>query len=399
MITRLKVDGFKNLMGVDIAFGKFNVVTGANGVGKSNLFDVIRLLSCLPKQDLGSAIKLIRGSERSATNLLFQKETSKTIRISVQTTEQSESVKYDAFIGVRFGRVVLLNEALFNLKTNALVQPDTDETGDLFEKSFLLEATPNRAIQFTRQWLSSLRVINLAPEDMRQTDSMNDPSYLGDTGLHLPAALLRLSNKVDLNLLSERLFELTGEIKEVRPRSSEDIESIWIEVRGPDGTWHNARALSDGTLRFLALAVLWLDPEATGVFCIEEPENGIHPSKIPALMRLLQDIAAKPNCQVIVNTHSPALVAQTSAEDIIVVYPTQRTEADGTRYQIPCFAGLKGTWREDMHMPVATISQVMDYLDPVPQRYIDEPLRLLDRQDAREIVERRRAHTWELAED
>jgi predicted ATPase len=43
--------------------------------------------------------------------------------------------------------------------------------------------------------------------------------------------------------------------------------------------------------RFLALAVLELDPEAQNLLCLEEPENGIHPERIPAMLKLLQDIA------------------------------------------------------------------------------------------------------------
>ena len=45
MLTRLIVDGFKNLVGADVRFGPFTCVAGVNGVGKSNLFDAIRFLS------------------------------------------------------------------------------------------------------------------------------------------------------------------------------------------------------------------------------------------------------------------------------------------------------------------------------------------------------------------
>ena len=57
MITRLQVDGFKNLVDVDIHFGKFNVITGANGVGKSNLFDAINLISRISREPF-SAVRL-----------------------------------------------------------------------------------------------------------------------------------------------------------------------------------------------------------------------------------------------------------------------------------------------------------------------------------------------------
>ncbi len=52
MLTRLKVSGFKNLVDVDVRFGPFTCVAGANGVGKSNLFDAIRFLSAIADRPL-----------------------------------------------------------------------------------------------------------------------------------------------------------------------------------------------------------------------------------------------------------------------------------------------------------------------------------------------------------
>ena len=52
MLTRLRVSGFKNLVDVDVRFGPFTCIAGANGVGKSNLFDAIALLSALADKDL-----------------------------------------------------------------------------------------------------------------------------------------------------------------------------------------------------------------------------------------------------------------------------------------------------------------------------------------------------------
>lgn len=60
MLTRLKVSGFKNLVDVDVRFGPFTCVAGANGVGKSNLFDAIRFLSAIADRPLIDAAKAIR---------------------------------------------------------------------------------------------------------------------------------------------------------------------------------------------------------------------------------------------------------------------------------------------------------------------------------------------------
>ncbi|MEL6903292.1 MAG: AAA family ATPase, partial [Cyanobacteria bacterium J06606_4] len=60
MLTRLRVSGFKNLVDVDIRFGPFTCIAGANGVGKSNLFDAIRFLSLLADRPLNEAALSVR---------------------------------------------------------------------------------------------------------------------------------------------------------------------------------------------------------------------------------------------------------------------------------------------------------------------------------------------------
>src|SRR5208282_4223214 len=69
MLTRLKVNGFKNLVDVDVRFGPFTCITGANGVGKSNLFDAIAFLSALADKPLIDAAKSIRDDEGRASDI------------------------------------------------------------------------------------------------------------------------------------------------------------------------------------------------------------------------------------------------------------------------------------------------------------------------------------------
>src|SRR6185436_13432970 len=61
MLTRLKVNGFKNLVDVDLSFGPFTCIAGANGVGKSNLFDAIAFLGSLADKPLLDAALSVRG--------------------------------------------------------------------------------------------------------------------------------------------------------------------------------------------------------------------------------------------------------------------------------------------------------------------------------------------------
>ena len=64
MLTRLKVNGFKNLVNVDVRFGPFTCIAGANGVGKSNLFDAIMFLSALAEKPFLDAAKSVRDDDR-----------------------------------------------------------------------------------------------------------------------------------------------------------------------------------------------------------------------------------------------------------------------------------------------------------------------------------------------
>ena len=86
MITRLQIDGFKNLRNVDIRFDAFTCVAGGNGVGKSNLFDAIRFLSALAdEKKLGEAARTVRDENdkgADAKAIFFQMPSGKLSKVS-----------------------------------------------------------------------------------------------------------------------------------------------------------------------------------------------------------------------------------------------------------------------------------------------------------------------------
>lgn len=79
-----------------------------------------------------------------------------------------------------------------------------------------------------------------------------------------------------------------------------------------------ATRLSDGTLRYLSLIAVLLDPEPPPLICIEEPEIGLHPDAIPQIAELLRDASTR--TQLLVTTHSEMLVDSLSdtPESVIV---------------------------------------------------------------------------------
>jgi hypothetical protein len=163
-------------------------------------------------------------------------------------------------------------------------------------------------------------------------------------------------------------------VRKIRVDRDEKRELLTLMMTGSDGTELPARALSDGTLRFLALSVLELDPETPGLICLEEPENGIHPDRIPAILQLLQDIATDPNepadksnplRQVIINTHSPSVVMAVPESSILLAKP-EKDIRDGKEFSKVIFACLPNSWRvkADLDQPTVTKSEMLAYLNP-----------------------------------
>ncbi len=236
--------------------------------------------------------------------------------------------------------------------------------------------------------MQSWRRLQLEPSRLRMPDAFSAPTRISSDGSHLAANLYELAQSRQLfpswgenghaervyTEIANRLSNLIEDVDEVSVDKDEKRELYTLMVAGRDHTKHTARSLSDGTLRFLALGVLQMDPRVQGVLCLEEPENGIHPARIPAMMKLLHDIATdtkepvspeNPLRQVIINTHSPAVVAQAPDDSVLMAEPISRVDDQGVRFTGLTFQCLAGTWRDQMlgANPVAK-GNILSYLSP-----------------------------------
>jgi len=253
--------------------------------------------------------------------------------------------------------------------------------------------------------MRSWRILQLEPSSLRRPDGLDAPATLGADGSHLPATLYRLARMAEPGGIGEpepdtssiyarvanRLWELVDDIRDVYVERDEKRGLLTLMATSRDGTSHPAIALSDGTLRFLALAVLEEDATATGLICLEEPENGIYPERIPAMLRLLRGIAmdaeepvgpGNPLRQVIVNTHSPAVVGQVD-RDSLVVAELVETLRGGQRFRGAHFSAMPGTWRCESGAEAVPIGQLLTYLNPVLPP---------DDEEERDVRPRARAH-------
>ncbi len=454
MLTRFQVSGFKNLVDVDLRFGAFTCVAGANGVGKSNLFDALDFLSRLADHPLLEAAAAVRGGhpgsghpagvrslfhrvgDRVAEEMSFLaemivpaagrddlgKEVKATttfltyelvlarreldgpgtplevVREELRHVPRGQAHKHlpfkhsaarwrsSAVLGER--RVPLISTVDEEGERTILRHQDGGTGGH--PSRYSAPRLPRTVLSgcntaeyptalLARREMQSWRLLQLEPAALRRPDELTSPSRLGSDGSHLAATLYRLSRDEPAGVcarVGERLAQLVDDIRGVRVDHDERRQTLTLEATDRHGTPYPASSLSGGSLRFLALAVLELDPESQGLVCLEEPENGVHPERIPALLKLLQEMAVdvdeplsakNPLRQVIVNTHSPAVVTQVSEESVLVALSREaRREGVGSFRKVELHP-LPGTWRAKLAGSKEPVpyDEMLAYLNPL----------------------------------
>lgn len=237
-------------------------------------------------------------------------------------------------------------------------------------------AEEHRTAVLLRQEMRRWRQLQLEPSALRRADDFQSPQLISASGAHVAATLYRLALSVEHDedvyaSVANRLAELVDGVGSIRVERDEGRRLFRLMMRDLNGVELPASSLSDGTLRFIALAVMELDPEMTGLVCLEEPENGIHPQRVEAMLRLLSDMAVdasevvdeqNPLRQVLVSTHSPLVVENARADDVIFAAPsTHRTDRGPVRGLR--FRGVDGTWRAHAK-PGVSKGSILAYLQP-----------------------------------
>lgn len=171
-----------------------------------------------------------------------------------------------------------------------------------------------------REEISKWKFLQLNPDALREPSKkqigMSD--VITQTGQNLAAALYRIQakDKYALKDISRKLNNLLPNFLEVKVEDDKQNNQYIIKVASSDGKIYSSRVLSEGTLRLLTLCIFLFDDKHRGLLCYEEPENGIHPFRIEALAKLMNELAADFSDvdmslrQVLINTHSPVLVNQ-----------------------------------------------------------------------------------------
>jgi predicted ATPase len=315
-ISRLVLRGYKSIADCDLTMGRLNVLIGANGAGKSNFIGFFRLMTRLLDRQLQIAVGVAGGPDAL-------------LHFGRKKTEQLTAELYFGNNGYRFtlkptrdNRMVFANEALWwNMKG------DHHASSGHFETEFKDKGKHSGIWDYVVPAMSSWRLYHFHDTSdsalVKQIHNINDNEFLRDDGRNLAAFLLRLKNHD-----AEHYARIVKTIRLVAPffgdfhlrptvDNKERIQLEWTEY-GQDEPF-TAAALSDGTMRFICLATVLLQPEAfmPAAILIDEPELGLHPFAIGILAGLMKSAAE--HHQLIVSTQSVELVNEFEADDLIVV--------------------------------------------------------------------------------
>ncbi|MGL4668356.1 MAG: AAA family ATPase, partial [Saezia sp.] len=299
-----------------LKFNKLNVLIGANGAGKSNLIGFFRLIGQILNHQLQASVGIAGGPDAL-------------LHFGRKRTEQLKAELYFGNNGYKFeleatqdNRMMFARECLWWNKPLDW-KPRSGHFESLVEEEKRHTRIYNFVVPAMKNWRAYHFHDTSSSAQVKQIHGINDNEYLRIDARNLAAFLYRLKNNHEKSY--KRIVKAVQLVAPFfgdfylrpTPDNQEKIQLEWTEI-GADIPF-TASALSDGTLRFICLATVLLQPEEfmPATIIIDEPELGLHPYAITVLASLMQMAAQEQ--QLIVSTQSVELVNEFELDDLIVV--------------------------------------------------------------------------------
>lgn len=310
-MNEIKVKGYKSFKDLTINLGKINLLIGANGAGKSSFLSLFELLNNAYEQRLALYISQIGGVDK-----VLHQGRKVTERIEITVSEGHNS--YSLAMLESDGRLVIEHEKLFFLNSATNITAFKDEAQ-------LKTYNGMKRGEYIKEYISQIRKFHFHDTGRRSPftndcDITNDSYTLYNNGDNIAAILYRIKNEHPI--VYKRIILVIQSIAPYfhdfyfHPTQANKIRLQWQDkystmVYGPSD-------LSDGTIRFIALAVLFMQPWLPRVIIIDEPELGLHPKAIEKLAGLMKS-AAQRGAQIIAATQSAELISGFTFKDILTV--------------------------------------------------------------------------------
>lgn len=316
-VRSLSVDGFKSIRELkDFKLNNLNVLIGANGAGKSNFINLFRLLNEIYQQRLqlyiqkqGGPDSLLRFGRKETDKINIHVEfASNGYLFSLVPTNDNRMI-FELEETIYHGSYVANKKTVLGYgHTEAKLKDDRNVIS-----SYVRDGIRNWKVYHFHDTSDSAKV--------KQIHSINDNLNLKADAANLAAYLrmLKDSHEKEYNRIVSTIRLVLPFFDDFVHRDNiENIELEWVQ-KGKSDTPLKAYMLSDGSLRFICLTTLLLQPIhlLPDTVLIDEPELGLHPYAITVLADILKQVSEEK--QIIVSTQSVELVNELEPEDIIVV--------------------------------------------------------------------------------
>ncbi|HTW68247.1 MAG TPA: AAA family ATPase [Acetobacteraceae bacterium] len=343
-LTKLEIIGFRSILHQTVEFGDRTVLIGANGAGKSNLIDFLRMLGFMLGSESGLAT--FAGLFGPASALFFDgpKQTpTLEAHLWIETSQGTNEYRFRLGYGAGESLIFLEEACRFSSRTRPSHNPRWTTLGAGGHRSPALlhmDATGNQRTQKTiLELLRRVQVYQFHDTSresrLKQEWAVDDNRYLRADAGNIAPFLLRLREEYaaayrriaeTIRLIAPFLDDFVLEPQNGR------VALRWREI-GSDFEFGPHQA-SDGTLRATCLVTLLLQPVETmpPVLVIDEPELGLHPFALHIVAGLLE--AASKSHQFILATQSPQVLDEFEADDVVVVERPHRASVFHRRSRI-----------------------------------------------------------------
>jgi predicted ATPase len=325
-IRKIALKGYKSIRCLDgFELQDINVLIGANGCGKSNFVGFFSFLREMVEGRLEKTVNLAGGAD---AQLFLGPKTTAAIEADLEFGANGYKFTLEPTTD---NRLVFGDERIKYEGTEEYSRSVNRSIGHGHGESKLKASAESpgrdRAIsQHIYGSISEWTVYHFHDTSetaaMRRTCSVRDNERLRPDAGNLAAFLLALKSNdaATYRLIVETIRLVAPFFRDflLRPKQSKDDERLQLEWEqvGTDYPFH-ASQLSDGTLRFVALATALLQPNPPATLLIDEPELGLHPYALEVLANLI--LQAGQATQLIVSTQSASLLNWFEPEQIVVI--------------------------------------------------------------------------------
>jgi predicted ATPase len=336
-LKKVTISGFKSISSkkpLIIELGDTTILLGANGSGKSNIISFFKMLNFM----MDSRFQLF--VERAGTGQVFLNFGSKhTFIITGELCFESETHINNYSFKLTHAnpdRLIITSEEIVWGNKNRDKLQTFVLTSD-FKESGLINNENQTAI-IIREILTKCKVYQFhdssTESPIRQSSRIEFTDYLQSEGSNLASFLYSLKNNYPTNYhrIVSYVRQIVPQLNDfyLEPNGRGYIMLKWTDISLNDYILLPEQ-FSDGTIRFIALATLLLQPQKTmpDVIIIDEPELGLHPFAITQLAEMIKE--ASINTQVIIATQSPGLVDEFKANQITIIERDEESESTVAR--------------------------------------------------------------------